>query len=619
MRSIGLLAVGIGMLVLASACSDGGGTTPPDNLAPVANFALPPCSIDVPCDFASTSTDDVQVTEWSWDFNGDGTPDATTANFAYTYRTAADFNVSLTVHDAQGLSHTKTSTITIAPPTNTPPTAGFTYNCNAADCTFTSTSTDVAPGTIVTLAWDFGDGANADVNAPSHTYSVTASTSFTVTLTVTDNEGATAVATETITVTPAASANTPPTANFTYSCNTVNCTFVSTSTDAAPGSIASYAWTFGDNATAAVSNPSHGYSITAPTTFTVTLTVTDNEGATAVVTKTITVDPAATLNQPPVARFTFSCAAAVCTFVNTSYDHTGRITANAWTFGDNGTSTEASPSHTYGVTAATQFTVTLTATDNLGAKGVTSQTFTLDPSAANTPPTAGFTTWCYGEGCIFTSTSADASPGAIATYAWTFGDGATEDWKAPSHTYSIAGRTTFTVTLTVTDNQGATAVATQQVTVTPLPPAVQGCSTITVSNRKIVDCVLDIPARSTLKLKLLGISCNPRTATDAKITAPPPVGDQIFLSLCWKTAGPELGVFGGKLDELIVYQAGTQARIWFHQGTAVPAGRVLDPPAGRVEGAFPDWTISFEDGDHPDAAGEPEFTDVVLGVHATPR
>ncbi|MDQ3208886.1 MAG: PKD domain-containing protein, partial [Gemmatimonadota bacterium] len=96
MRSIGMLAVGTGMLVLASACSDGAGTTPPDNVAPVANFAVPACTIDVPCDFVSTSNDDVQVTEWSWDFNGDGTADANKANFAFTYRTAADFNISLT-------------------------------------------------------------------------------------------------------------------------------------------------------------------------------------------------------------------------------------------------------------------------------------------------------------------------------------------------------------------------------------------------------------------------------------------------------------------------------------------------------------------------------------------
>ena len=516
------------MLLLASACSNGAGTPPPDNTAPVANFAVPPCTINVACNFTSTSTDDAEVTGWSWDFNGDGHPDATTADASFTYTTAGTFNVSLTVRDAQGLSNTKTSPITIAPapPGNTPPTAGFTYTCNQAACSFISTSTDVAPGTITTYAWAFGDGATAQVNNPSHTYSVTTRTEFTVTLTVTDNDGATNVATQ-----------------------------------------------------------------------------------------TVTVDPAPPVNEPPVARFTYSCIAAVCTFVNTSYDHSGRITANAWTFGDGGTATEISPIHTYAVTVATEFTVTLTVTDNRGATGVTSQKFTLDPNATNTPPTADFRTWCVGVDCIFISTSTDAAPGTIVTYAWTFGDGGTADWDKPSHSYTVGGRTTFTVTLTVTDNAGATAVATKAVTIIPEAPRAQGC----ITSGKTVDCLLDIPVQTTLKVKLLAINCDPRRLIGSRVTTPPPVGDQTFLSVCWRTVGEEIGIFGGKLDELWVYQAGTQARIWFIQGDPAANVPAPAPPQGQVTGTYPDWTINFEDGDHAGAPGEPNFTDLVIGVHAPAR
>ncbi len=86
------------------------------------------------------------------------------------------------------------------------------------DCTFTNTSSDVAPGTIATYAWTFGDGAARRIRpVRSHTYTVTAATDFTVTLTVTDNEGATDAETQTITVTPAAPVNPPPTAGFTHS------------------------------------------------------------------------------------------------------------------------------------------------------------------------------------------------------------------------------------------------------------------------------------------------------------------------------------------------------------------------------------------------------------------
>jgi PKD repeat protein len=616
MRSIGTLAVVTGLLLLGSSCDGGGGITPPENTAPVADFAMPACIINVPCDFVSTSTDDAEVTEWSWDFDGDGTPDANTATAAYQYKAAGDFSVSLTVHDAQGLSHAKTSTITIAPvpPNNPPPTASFTYDCDVTACSFVSTSSDVAPGTIASYAWNFGDGTTADVNNPSHGYNVTTATDFTVSLTVTDNQGATAVASQTVTVDPVP--NAPPSAGFTYACNLAVCSFVSTSTDVAPGTIASFAWTFGDNGIAAVNSPSHTYSVTARTEFTVTLTVTDNQGATAVETKLIAVDPVPPTNQPPSARFIYSCtAAAVCTFVSTSFDHGGKVTAQAWTFGDGGTATEISPSHSYTVTAITEFTVTLTVTDNEGATGVTSQTIKIDPTATNQPPTAAFTPWCYGEGCIFFSKSTDVAPGAIVSYAWTFGDGTAAEWRnwtfpnhLETHVYTISARTQFTVTLTVTDNEGATAVSTQTVTLSPLPPAVQGCTT----SGKVVDCVLDIPTQSTLKVTVNGVSCD----LVQKVSTPPPVGDQMFLSVCNNKVGDATGIFGGVLDELWVYQAGSQARIWFTQGNST---RALNPPAGRLEGTYPDWTLSFEDGDHPGAPGEPDFTDIVIGVHATAR
>ena len=615
MRSIGLLVVATGTLLLASSCSDGAGTPPPDNTAPIANFDLPSCTLDQPCDFVSTSTDDDEVMQWTWDFNGDNAADANTASASYTYSTAGDFNVSLTVFDAEGLSHRKTSSITIEPaPVNASPTAGFTHSCNGLECTFTSTSADVAPGTIAAYAWTFGDNATAEVANPSHTYSVSAATDFTVTLTVTDNEGGTDAETQTITVTPAAPVN-PPSAGFTPVCAQTVCTFTSTSSDVTPGTIVSYAWTFGDGVSATVNNPSHTYNVTAATEFTVTLTVTDNDGWTDVESKTITVDPTPPANQPPTPRFTYSCIAAVCTFVSTSFDHGGRLAGQVWTFGDGGTSTESTASHDYAVTGPSQFTVTLTVTDNEGATAVASQNISIDPTAANLPPTASFVPWCHGDGCIFTSKSTDPAPGKIVSYAWSFGDGATAEWNnwefsnhLETHTYTVSARTQFPVTLTVTDNEGATAVSTQIVTISPFPPTAQGCTT-SGSN---VECVLDIPTRSTLRLTVNGVSCS----LDQKISAPPPAGDQMFLAVCNRKVGDTTRIFGGTLDELWVYEAGSQARIWF---TRANSTRVLNPPEGRVEGSWPNWTLSFEDGDNPGAPGEPDFSDVVIGVTATPR
>jgi PKD repeat protein len=75
----------------------------------------------------------------------------------------------------------------------------------------------------------------------------------------------------------------PPIASFTYSCTDLTCDFDASGSFDSDGSIASYSWSFG------VSGQ------TASETFTVgshevTLTVTDNEGATATSTQTVTVN-----------------------------------------------------------------------------------------------------------------------------------------------------------------------------------------------------------------------------------------------------------------------------------------------------------------------------------------
>ena len=81
----------------------------------------------------------------------------------------------------------------------------------------------------------------------------------------------------------------------------------------------------------------------------------------------------------------------------------------------------------------------------------------------NTPPTASFTYSCSGLTCAFTSTSSD-SDGSIVAHAWNFGDGSSSTAQNPSKTY--AGGGTYSVSLTVTDDDVASSGAAQSVTVT---------------------------------------------------------------------------------------------------------------------------------------------------------
>ena len=91
---------------------------------------------------------------------------------------------------------------------NTAPVAAFTSNAVGLALTVDgSTSTD-ADGTIVSYAWDFGDGGTATGATPSaHTY--TAAGTYNVKLTVTDNDGA--VNSKTVAIVMSGTAVTPPT------------------------------------------------------------------------------------------------------------------------------------------------------------------------------------------------------------------------------------------------------------------------------------------------------------------------------------------------------------------------------------------------------------------------
>ena len=71
-------------------------------------------------------------------------------------------------------------------PSNTAPTASFTYQCTNLACIFTDQSSD-DDGTIASLSWDFGDGSSGTGAVANHTY--TTAGDYVVKVEATDNGG----------------------------------------------------------------------------------------------------------------------------------------------------------------------------------------------------------------------------------------------------------------------------------------------------------------------------------------------------------------------------------------------------------------------------------------------
>jgi len=417
------------------------------NNPPVANFTYTTSALTV--NFQNQSTDsDGNITAWNWDF-GDGNS-SVEQNPVHNYTTSGTYTVPLSVTDNGNATNSTSQNITVTETTNNPPVADFTFTTSGLTVTLNDQSTDT-DGTIVAWNWNFGDGSTSTEQNPIYNY--TSSGNFSVQLSVTDNNGDTDVVSKNVVVEE--QPNQPPVANFTYTTSELTATFTDQSTDP-DGNIIAWNWDFGDGGTTALQNPVHIYS--ANGTYTVTLTVTDNNYTTNSMSKNVTVT--IPLNNPPVADFSYTTSELTVTFTDQSTDTDGTIVAWNWNFGDGSTSTEQNPIHTY--SAGGNFTVQLSVTDNNGDTDIVSKNVTVEEQA-NLPPIANFNYTTSDLIAYFYDQSTDPD-GNIIGWNWDFGDGGTTSLQNPVHIYS-ANRT-YTVTLTVTDNNFASNSYSQNVTVT---------------------------------------------------------------------------------------------------------------------------------------------------------
>ena len=453
-----------------------------------------------------------------WRIGGDTTWGSSSAFFAGTLDEAAVYPSALTA--ARVATHYQLGTT--VPPVNQVPVASFTSTVKDLGITVDGSGSSDSDGTVDSYAWDFGDGSTGQGATATHTYA--AAGTYTVKLTVTDNQSATGRRPIRSTVT-APPVNQVPVASFTSTVKDLGVTVDGSGSSDSDGTVDSYAWDFGDGSTGQGATATHTYA--AAGTYTVKLTVTDNQSATGEKTDQVTVT-APPVNQVPVASFTSTVKDLGITVDGSgSSDSDGTVDSYAWDFGDGSTGQGATATHTYA--AAGTYTVKLTVTDNQSATGEKTDQVTVTAPPVNQVPVASFTSTVKDLGITVDGSGSSDSDGTVDSYAWDFGDGSTGQGATATHTYAAAG--TYTVKLTVTDNQSATGEKTDQVTVTAPP----------------VD-VVAVPAKSTWSWRY-------------EATAPPAGWKgQGFDASSWKTGNGVLGFGSTGLGTNIDVSTGTSTR-----------------------------------------------------------
>lgn len=236
--------------------------------------------------------------------------------------------------------------------------------------------------------------------------------------------------------------------------------------------ITDYSWDFGDGNTGGGISPTYTYP-DGPAIFTVTLTITNAQGQSAGGSTQVTVQ-----NLPPTASVggPYACGVGQTIPLAGECDDPGPIDAESvtCTWADFSGAGVSEPNYTCPQTTG-ELMITLTATDKDGASAQDTTTITVSAEPPTPTPTVT-PTLQPGENAApvavieihlqsknglkfgYDGAKSNDRDGQIVAYNWDFGDGNTAEGVEAVHEYAQMGN--YTITLTVTDDKGATGTAT---------------------------------------------------------------------------------------------------------------------------------------------------------------
>lgn len=388
------------------------------------------------------------------------------------------------------------------PVPNQPPVAEFSSSCVDLVCTFDGGASSDPDGEIVSYDWSFGPGS-AQGRIVQHVFG--APGTYTVTLTVTDDDGAQHSRSRQITVdasddppqpitfvdSAATSANSAgPSVRIPSSVQPGDLLVLTATVNNTPSVTGPTGWDVVDSATttgltsrvwsrvATASDPGAAVSVSLSGATKSNLTVSAYRNAAEITATSVSTDASTASHGTP--EITVPAGAWVLWYWAEKSPSTTAMTASpgvmvrAEAYSSGAGRVASLVGDTDGPRVGIVDGAVATA-DTVSSRGI-NWSLVLEPSdqgaTPNQSPHASFVHDCTGLTCTFTSTSTDPD-GQITAHDWSVVPGAS---NGPVATWTAPAAGTFEVSLTVTDDRGATDTATKSVTVTDadVPPSPDG-------------------------------------------------------------------------------------------------------------------------------------------------